>query len=190
MTDVSLLKDFYVDLEGDIKAVTDEFVCTFITTNDKLNSKYLFAENIEEIKDAIKKINPGFVLDINIFKEYSVKTNNNGEIKAIKIFADSNNHQENNMELVLTGFELFIDKIIKDEYFLSNEDDIKNYINTHFSLYEYKNYETHKPILYSIKSDITTGTLINFKTYYVRNENAMYYNKDMVNILKQTLRFS
>lgn len=185
---VSELKDFYIDLDGDIKAATGEFVCTFVTETNKLDSKYVFAQTMDEIKDAVKLVNPSFVLDINVFKQYSVKTNKQGEIKAIKVFTDYADAHDG-LDMILMGIELNGKTITKDFYFFANEVDVNKFIQDNNLVYQVMKYDTHTAVLYSVKYDMDTNNVINFKTYYVPNETAVLYTKGITVALKESLRF-
>ena len=67
--EVKDLKDFYIDLDGDIKASAgDAKTAVFITNSDKPSSQYVMAENIDQIKSAIKQINSDYDLDFEILK--------------------------------------------------------------------------------------------------------------------------
>ena len=64
-------KDFYIDLNGDVKTNNGE-AAEFITETNKLNSKYIKTESIDEIKKNLSIINPNFELDVDILKQYSL----------------------------------------------------------------------------------------------------------------------
>lgn len=181
-------KDFYIDLDGDVKASTGDHLATFVTDTDKLNSKYLMAESVDEIKEQLKKVNPDFALDIDVFKQYSVKTDKAGDLKGIKLYMDFDNENDGIHYLIL-GLDISADGVQKDYYFTADRDTVNRKIAEKALKYEVQDYDTHTPVLYSIKMD-KDDQVINFKTYYVTKDMAMFYNESIASVLKQFLKFS
>ena len=186
--EVKDLKDFYIDLDGDIKASsTDSKKAMFITNTDKPNSQYIIADNIDQIKVAINKINPDFNLDFGVYRQYSVKTDNDGNVVSIKVWSDGDN-KVNDLDVILIGHEISYDEVSRDYYFTGSSDSINNLTQSLNLNYTLREFETHKHFLYSIKYD-TSNKVLNFKAYYILNEHAMYYSNEMVPHLKKILRF-
>ena len=186
--EVKNLKDFYIDLDGDIKAsTTNTKKSIFITETTKPNSEYIIADNIEQIKDSVSKINSEFKLDFDFYRQYSVKTDKNGDVVSIKIWGDSN-EVINGVNVILIGYEIGYNDVIRDYYFTGSIDSVKNIINENNLNYEIKEFDTHKHFLYSIKYD-QSNSVLNFKTYYIVNDNAIYYTNEMIPHLKTMLRF-
>ena len=123
------LNDFYIDLDGDIKTSTVEGKAEFITETDKLNSEYFIAANILEIKLQLKKINPTYDLDIPVFKQYSLKTDKDKQVKAIKIYVDYNDVDEpETRHILLEGIEFTNNDIFKEYYLTTTIDNIRRII--------------------------------------------------------------
>lgn len=182
------LKDFYIDLNGDIKAtIGDKKEAKFITTTDKLSSEYLIAKDISEIKHLLDQINPDFVLDFEVFTQYSIKRDKDNDIVGIKIYADNNNVKED-LKMIITGYDITSDSVAKDYYFISDLNHINNFISKNNLAYEIKEFETHEHFLYSVKYD-SNNTIVNFKTYYVNKDVSSYYTIDMIPHLKKLLKF-
>jgi exo-beta-1,3-glucanase (GH17 family) len=187
--EVKDLKDFYIDLDGDIKASAgDAKTAVFITNSDKPSSQYVMAENIDQIKSAIKQINSDYDLDFEIYKQYSVKCDKDGNVVSIKIWSDSNN-RINDLDTVLVGHEISYDNVVRDYYFTGSIESVNTLIQSSDLNYEIKEFDTHKHFLYSIKYDISNN-ILNFKTYYILNEHAMYYTNEMIPHLKKILTFN
>ena len=188
------LKDFYIDLDGDIKASADMMTATFVTDTEKLNSKYIIADNLDQIKDDLKKVRPEFNLDIEIFKQYAIKTDKNGNIRGIKLFVDYHEVGEGT-NILLKGIEFIGDKIFTDYYFTGTKEAVAKLIEDNKLVYKVMDYETHSPILYAIKYEMpipgkeTANGVVNFKTYYVKNEMANMYNNEIASFAKENLRF-
>ncbi len=183
------LKDFYIDLNGDIKATMDNTNSSvFLTETNKSNSEYFIADNIDQIKNAIKKINPNFILDFDVYKQYSVKYDRNSDVTGIKIWSD-NNDIVDDLKMVLTGYDITEDNVLRDFYFVAPINIINNFIKKNKLVYEVKEFDTHKHFLYSVKYD-EDNTIKNFKSYYIKNDLAIYYTTDMIPQLKKTLSFS
>jgi hypothetical protein len=182
------LKDFYIDLDGDVKATNgNSNIAMFVTDTNKLNSEYIIANDLDEIKELLSEINPLFELDIEIFKQYSIKRDKNGNTIGIKIYVD-NNDQVDNLNMLLTGYDITSDSVTRDYYFTASTDAVNEFIEKNKLVYEIKEYETHKHFLHSVKYDIN-NKIINFKTYYIVNENSVYYTNEMIPHLKKVLRF-
>ena len=181
-------KDFYIDLDGDVKATINNGESVFITETDKLNSKYFIAETKEEITNLLSKINPSFVIDIPILKQYSLKYDKNNNLKSIKVWVNIVEVSEG-YEVIAGAFEIMKDKIIKETFFIASKEQIENYIEKNKLYYRIFEFETHIPILYSIKYDINTNNCNQFKTYYVRNEVKDYYTLQIANFIKNSLTF-
>jgi len=182
------LKDFYIDLNGDIKAtIGDKKEAKFITTSDKLNSQYLIAKDVSEIKHLLDQLNPDFILNFEVFTQYSIKRDNDNNIVGVKIYADNNDVKEG-LNMILTGYDITNDGVVVDYYFISDLSSINNFISKNNLIYEIKEFETHKHFLYSVKYN-SNNTIVNFKTYYVNNEMSSYYTLDMVPNLKKVLKF-
>jgi len=194
--EINELNDFYIDLDGDIKASVTDKTANFITETDKLNSEYIIAQNLDEIKSAVKEINPGFNVDIEPYKQYSVKRDANGKIRAVKIFMDHTEHIANNGDIILKGVEFVDNKIYSDYYFLATREIVDDLIKSNNLNYRVMEYDTHEPILYAIKYQLCipgeecAEGVVNFKTYYVKKENAPLYNREFANHLKESLKFS
>ena len=181
-------KDFYIDLDGDVKATSkDSKVAIFVTDTNKPNSEYIMANNIDEIKEAVSKINPEFNLDIDIFKQYSIKFDKDNNIVGVKVWAD-NNDVVDNLNMLLTGYDITENGVTRDYYFTATLDDVNNFIEKNKLVYEVKEYDTHKHFLHSVKYDVDNN-IINFKTYYIISEHAIYYTNELVPHLKKILRF-
>jgi hypothetical protein len=112
--------DFYIDLDGDIKVSFSENVAKFITNvskNDKLNSEYFLAKNPNEILDKVKSINPSVDYDsVGLFKQYSLKFDNNNELKSIKIYYDYN-WLADSLTYLLLGYNVSENNIESEFYF-------------------------------------------------------------------------
>ena len=186
--EITDLKDFYIDLDGDVKASSNNSkTAMFVTDTDKPNSEYIIANSIDEIKELLNEINPLFELDVEIFRQYSVKRDKNGNTIGIKIYAD-NTDRLDDLDMVLTGFDITANQVIRDYYFTGDINAINAFIEKNKLTYEVKEYDTHKHFLYSVKYD-TNNNIVNFKTYYIVNEHAIYYTNEMVPHLKKILRF-
>jgi hypothetical protein len=193
--EINDLQDFYIDLDGDIKATVSDTTALFITKTNKLNSEYKVALDINEIKDAINKINPRFNVDIKPFRLYSLKHDVNGSLKSVKVFVDYTEHITDGGEIILKGIEFIDNKIYSDHYFIATPETVDKIIKENNLNYKVEKYDTHQPILYSIKyqlcvsdEDCVEGAM-NFKTYYVKTEGAPLYNRDFANHLKEILKF-
>ena len=188
--DIKYLKDFYIDQDGDIKA-SYEFEGIFVTDTKKLNSKYLLAETINEIEDAINKIAPpyGFV-NIPVFRQYAIKTNKEGEVKSIKIYIDSNKTIDD-INVLLEGIEFSHNSLMNEFYFVTHKEKFNNFLIKHNLSYKLMEYDTHTPILYSIRYSYDTDIkeISNIKVYYVRNEDAFQYTNDFIQFLKNMFKF-
>ena len=185
--DIKNLNDFYIDLNGDIKSGNGE-KAEFLTTKDKLNSKYIKAEDINEIKEHLFKINPNFVLDFEVLRQYSLKYDSNNNLVGIKLYVD-NNFKLDNLEINLIGFDITSDKVEKDYYFIDNIDNLNLILNNNNINYIIHNFETHKQILYSVKYN-ENNNVINFKTYYVINDSVNYHTKEIYTLMKSSLKFN
>ena len=111
----------------------------------------------------------------------------------MKVFTDFIGNFES-LDVIAMGVEITKDEIFKDLYFFADRNIADEFIQRHSLVYEIMNYDTHRPVLYSIKYKVSTidGTesLVNFKTYYSRNDTYLYYSKENAYLLKQNLRFS
>jgi hypothetical protein len=193
--EIKELHDFYIDLDGDIKATINDTTASFITETNKLNSEYIIAANLDDIKNIVREINPGFNVDITPLKQYSVKRDADGVLKAVKIFMDHTEVTTNGSDIILKGVEFVGNKIYSDYYFLATPETVAKLIKDNNFSYRVTEYDTHEPILYSIKyqlcvsgEDCAEGA-VNFKTYYVKKEAAPMYNRDFAKHLKESLKF-
>jgi hypothetical protein len=186
--EITDFKDFYIDINGDVKATVDANVAKFLTTTDKLNSEYLQANTLDELRDKISEINTEFVLDeTKALRQYSIKTDIDGNLIGIKVYYDYNK-TDGDINYVLMGYDITSTNIDVDHYFVAPIEAVNALIESNKLVYEIKNYETHQPFLHSIKKN-ESGQIINFKTYYALNENIRVYNQSIIPALKQTLKF-
>ena len=186
--EITDFKDFYIDLNGDVKATVEANVAKFLTTKDKLNSEYLLANLFIELRDKVSDINAQFELDSDkVLRQYSLKTDIDGNVNGIKVYYDYNNI-DGDINYVLMGYDITSTKIDVDYYFLAPVDAVKAFIETNNLVYEIKSYDTHQPFLYSVKKN-ESGDIINFKTYYALNDNVRFYDQNVIPALKQTLKF-
>ena len=111
-----------------------------------------------------------------------------GNVVSIKIWSDSNN-RINDLDTVLVGHEISYDNVVRDYYFTGSIESVNTLIQSSDLNYEIKEFDTHKHFLYSIKYDISNN-ILNFKTYYILNEHAMYYTNEMIPHLKKILTFN
>ena len=182
------LKDSYIDLDGDVKATSNNSkIAVFVTDTDKPMSEYRIADKINEIKELLNELNPLFELDIEIYKQYSIKKDKDNNIVGIKVYTN-NEDSTDGLNMVLTGYDITVNSVIRDYYFIASIDAVNNFISKHNLNYEVKQYDTHKPFLYSVKYD-KDNKIVNFKTYYIINEHAIYYTSEMVPHLKKVLKF-
>ena len=182
------LKDFYIDLDGDVKTTNgNSNIAMFVTDTNKPNSEYIVADNINQIKEKLNEVNPLFDLDIEVFKQYSIKNDKDGNIVGVKIYAD-NTDRVDNLNMILTGYDIRVNEVTRDYYFTASIDAVNEFIQKHKLNYVIQEYDTHKHFLYSVKYD-NSNNVINFKTYYIVNENAIYYTSEMIPHLKKVLRF-
>lgn len=186
--EITDFKDFYIDLNGDVKATVESNVAKFLTTKDKLNSEYQLTNIFTELHDKVSAINTEFELDLEkVLRQYSLKTDIDGNINGIKVYYDYNN-VDGEINYVLMGYDITSTSIDVDYYFLAPIEAVKSFIESNKLVYEIKSYETHKPFLYSVKKN-EMGEIINFKTYYALNENVRFYDQNVIPALKQTLKF-
>lgn len=182
------LRDFYIDLNGDVKASGHRSnTAIFVTDTDKPNSEYNVANNINEIKEAIDKVNPNFSLDLNVYKQYSLKYDKEDVVVGVKVWVDNNDNVDG-LTMVLTGYEITADGVTRDYYFTAPTDAVNNFITSNKLVYEVKQFDTHKAFLYSVKYD-AKNNIVNFKTYYIVNEHLAYYTNNMIPHLKKVLTF-
>jgi hypothetical protein len=190
--------NFYIDLDGDIKGSDSESkFAEFITETDKPNSQYVMAKDKKEIINIATQINSDFDLDLecqDMLKQYSIKRNKNHEIVGIKAYSGNKGldglFAPADFKMVLTGFDITSESVYRDFYFVGSQDDAEKIISNQKLSYVIQSFETHVPILYSLKCDESTKP-INFKTYYVRNEPARIFlmNMGYIEQIKQSLRF-
>jgi hypothetical protein len=186
--EIKNLKDFYIDLDGDVKTTNgNSNIAMFVTETNKPNSSYIVADNISEIKNQLNEINPLFDLDIEIFKQYSIKNDKDGNMVSIKIYAD-NADLVDNLNMILIGYDITANDVTRDYYFTASTEAVNAFIQKHNINYVIQEYDTHKHFLHSVKYD-KSNNVINFKTYYIVNENAIYYTNEMIPHLKKSLRF-
>jgi hypothetical protein len=187
--EITDFKDFYIDLNGDVKAsINDNGIAKFLTTNSKSNSQYFVANNFNELKERIHDVNLMFELqNKNLLKQYAIKTDVNGNVTGIKVYGDYENTQ-NGLNFILIGYDITPLGYENEFYFIAEIDVVKEFIIKNTLVYEIKEYETHKPFLFSIKKN-EQGDIINFKTYYALNENVILYSKGIIPNLKQNLKF-
>jgi hypothetical protein len=182
--DIKNLNDFYIDLNGDIKSSNGE-KAEFLTTKDKLNSKYIKTEDINEIKEHLFKVNPNFKLDFEVLKQYSLKYDSNDNLIGVKLYVDYDGKLDN-LNVILMGVDITSDKIEKDYYFIDNADSFLNNNNINYVI---RDFETHKQILYSVKYN-ENNEVINFKTYYAINDAINYHSKEIYTLMKSSLKFN
>jgi hypothetical protein len=188
--EITDFKDFYIDLNGDVKAsINDNSVAKFLTTTEKLNSQYFVAETFNELQERVHDVNAMFDLsDKNLLKQYSIKTDNNGDNIGIKVYGDHDGNQDG-FNFILIGYDINSLGYEIDFYFMGSVDNVNEFIKKNSLVYEIKQFETHEPFLFSVKKN-ENGEITNFKTYYVIKENVMLYTKGIVPNLKQTLKFA
>jgi hypothetical protein len=188
--EITDFKDFYIDLNGDVKAsISDNSVARFLTTTDKPNSQYFVADNFNELQERVHEVNAMFDLsDKNLLKQYSVKTDVNGNVIGIKLYGDHDSNQDG-FDYILIGYDITSLGYETDFYFMASVGDVNNFIKKKSLVYEIKQFETHEPFLFSVKKN-ENGEITNFKTYYAIKENVILYTKGIVPNLKQTLKFS
>jgi hypothetical protein len=126
--------------------------------------------------------------DKNLLKQYSIKTDINGNVVGIKVYGDYDNN-EDGFDYVLIGYDINSLGYETDSYFMASGDAVNNFIKKNSLVYEVKQFETHKPFLFSIKKN-ENNEITNFKTYYAVNENVILYTKGVVPNIKQNLKFS
>jgi hypothetical protein len=191
--EITDFKDFYIDLDGDVKASTNDenSVAKFLTTTEKLSSQYFVAETIEELKEKIQDINYMFdVSDKNLLKQYSIKSDNNGNVVGVKVYGDYS-EKNDELEYILIGYDINSLGYEKDFYFMGSVDAVNRFIKKNSLVYEIKKFDTHLPYLYSVKKN-ENGEIINFKTYYSVIDNVQIYTNKIVptiSLIKQTLKF-
>ncbi len=186
--EITDFKDFYIDLNGDVKASTGDKKAIFLTTSEKFNSQYLITNDINELQSKIHDVNATFdVKDKPVFKQYSIKTDQNDNVVGIKIYADYNDNQDG-LKFILIGYDITSLGVEVDYYFLGNVDLVTELIKKHNLIYEIKTFDTHAPFLFSIKKD-ENGNVINFKTYYGLKTEMHFYSEEFIPTLKNTLRF-
>jgi hypothetical protein len=182
-------KDFYIDLNGDVKASVDNKFAKFLTTSDKLDSQYLVANNLDELWNCVKSVNTMFqVDDKNLLRQYSLKRDNNGNLVGVKLYSTQDQHQINSINYILVGYDINSVSYDMDYYFTATIEEALDFIKKNSLVYEIKEFETHKPFLFSLKTTLT-GQIINFKTYYTLNENVAIYKSDIVDNIKKVLKF-
>ena len=190
--DIKDYKDFYIDQDGDIKVSNGlGSEASFITNTNKLNSRYLVANTVDEITKAIKEVAPTYgFFNLPIFKQYSIKTNKNGGIESVKMYIDSN-RKIGDIQVLLEGLEFYNNNLITDLYFVSTKEEFINLLKEYNISYQIKEFETYVPILYAIRYSFDSDTRIisNFKVYYVRKELAYQYTNDFIRFYKDNLRF-
>ncbi len=188
--EITDFKDFYIDLNGDVKAsINDNSVARFLTTTDKSNSQYFVANNFNELEERVHEVNAMFDLsDKNLLKQYSVKTDVNGNVTGIKVYADHDSNQDG-FDYLLIGYDITSLGYETDFYFMASVNDVIEFIKKNSLVYEIKQFETHQPFLFSVKKN-EIGEITNFKTYYAINENVILYTKGIVPNVKQNLKFS
>lgn len=187
--DVSGLDDFYVDIDGDIKTTSDRRNATFLNGSDKLGSEYFMAADIQEIQTRLKGFNPDFEVDGNVMKQYSIKRDADGNEVAMKIYSD---HDEDvsGVSIILIGYEIFKDgTFLTDYYFIGEPENVKGFINEALNdRCSVRDFPTHSVILHSMKYDMAQS-LVDFKTYYVREGNEYYFSREMIPHFKAGMRF-
>lgn len=190
------LTDFYVDINGDIKGSEHGLKgeAKFVSTQDKLNSIYYQAFSREEILRAIQENHPESELDIEVYRTYAKKIDPiTKEIKAIKIYCEPDFPllksiiRVGGLKYILFGLEIHQNNLITDHYFIGTLDDAKKFVADNGIIYSFQEYETHKPILYSVKLGLQ-GDVVNFKVYYTTNE-MPDYDEDTIQLLKNSLKF-
>jgi hypothetical protein len=192
--EITDFKDFYIDLNGDVKASinNDNSVAKFLTTTDKPNSQYLVADNIEQLKDEIANINSMFdISDKKIFKQYSIKTDNSGNVVGIKVYGDYSKNT-GGFDYILIGYDINSLAHEEDLYFMGSIESVNNFIEENSLVYEIKKFDSHLPYLYSVKRN-EKGEIINFKTYYSIIDNVKIYTSQIIpsiELIKQSLKFN
>lgn len=187
--EITDFKDFYIDLNGDVKAsIDDNRVAKFLTTSDKPNSQYFVAENFNELQNRVHEVNAMFDLsDKNLLRQYSIKTDNIGNVTGIKVYGDYDSNQDG-FNYILIGYDITSLGYETDFYFIASVEDVNKFIQKNSLVYGIKKFESHQPFLYSIKKN-ENGEITNFKTYYAINENVTLYTNGIVPSLKQNLKF-
>lgn len=187
--DITDFKDFYVDLNGDVKATLDSSSkAKFLTTMDKLDSEYLIAPNFDVLRNKVISINPSFDLSKDmLLKQYSVKTNKESDVKGIKVYYD-HNKKEGDFNYTLIGYDITNSDYVIDYYFTAPISAVNEFIENEGLVYEIKTFKTHSPFLYSIKRNVK-NELINFKTYYVLNDFVDIYIENIIRHIKSYLKF-
>lgn len=182
------LKDFYIDLNGDVKAGTDDHNAKFITDTDKLNSEYKLAETEEDIMTQARSILPSYQKTFpNILRQYAVKTDKDGTVKGIKVYAGVI-IPAGDLTTVVIGDDISSNGIEKDYYYSGSVDAMKALIQQRGFAYEIQTVENHTPVLCSIKLSVN-NEIINFKVYYVTNDRANLFDIGTAKYLSETLSF-
>jgi hypothetical protein len=187
--EIGKLNDFYIDLDGDIKASLTDTRAAFITETTKHYSEYIIAQNLNEIINKVNNLNNSINIDIKVLKQYSVKRDKDDVLKSIKIFIDHAEPLSDGAEIILKGLEFINGETLIDSYFLATREAVENIINKNNINYKIMEYDTHEPVLYAITNKSNSGELVNFKTYYVKKGAAPLYNKDFIDHLKAVLTF-
>ena len=187
--EITDFKDFYIDLNGDVKASTgDNNFAKFLTTTEKLNSQYYLIDNIDDLQSRVQDINAMFnILDKPVFKQYAIKTDEHENIVGIKIYADYLNNDDN-LNFVIIGYDITSLGFDVDYYFTGSVTAVNDLIKKYNLTYEIKEFETHAPFLFSIKKD-NEDNVINFKTYYGLKENISFYSESMIPGIKNAFLF-
>ena len=122
-----------------------------------------------------------------VFKQYSLKKDNQDNLKSVKLYYDFNLVKDN-ITTIAIGYDINGSGVRTEYYFIGLLNDAKNFIKENKINYEIKIFETHEPFLYSfVKSD--NGDFLNFKVYYLLKENIRYYNSSLIQIIKKMLKF-
>lgn len=173
--DLSNTYDFYIDIDGDMKVsvMGQNMVCEYVDNNEKLDSHYFIATEFDTIKEMVNDINPDFDMDFEVFSQYAVKYDKQKNKRGVKIYTDCEDIRDN-FVMVLLGYEIYPDRILKDYYFFGEMGTVKEYIKKHNINYTIQEFDTHQPILYSVK--FQDNQIVDFKTYYVLNRMVRIYN--------------
>lgn len=188
--EITDFKDFYVDLNGDVKAsIGDTKHAKFLTTEEKFNSEYFFANSFEELQNEVYNVNTMFdISDKMVFKQYAIKTDSNGNVMGIKIYCDYLNNS-GGLNFILVGYDITSVGVETEYYFIGNINTVNKFIIDNKLNYEIKDFETHSPFLFSVKRD-EANKISNFKTYYTLKDTVNLISYDIIAKMKESMKFS
>lgn len=185
--EITDFKDFYIDLDGDVKASFDSRkLAKFITTKEKADSEYFFAESFNHLQKRIHEINSMFdPTDKKLLTQFALKMDANGNVVGIKVYGDYQKN-ENGLEYVLIGYDINSIGFDVEYYFMGSQEHVNQFIQENSLNYDIKNFETHTPFLYSVKKN-ESGDIINFKSYYAINSDVRLYTNTLAKSIKKIL---